>query len=163
MIKPWHLGPFVVAAALGASAYWWHTQKDAWTPPAPRKPDLPKVEAMPKPPRTTVRQAQERPLLWTSRRAVKADDKKGKQAKELTESRLMAVLESGKERVALLQRANGTPLKITTETKPWHIESFDGRKAVFVSADGQRIERPLEAGKAPAPTPAPARKPPAAP
>ncbi|MEZ5718454.1 MAG: hypothetical protein R3E55_08370 [Burkholderiaceae bacterium] len=49
--------------------------------------------------------------------------------------------------MAILQRPDGSPLKITTESTPWRIESFDGRKAVFVSADAQRIERPLEAGQ----------------
>ncbi|MBV7428772.1 hypothetical protein KW843_00725 [Acidovorax sp. sif1233] len=69
----------------------------------------------------------------------------------MTQSRLTAVLESGLQRVAILQRADGTTLKITGETKPWRIESFDGRNAVFLSADDQRVERPLEAGSAAAP------------
>ncbi|MBL7088008.1 MAG: hypothetical protein ISS20_04270 [Acidovorax sp.] len=64
----------------------------------------------------------------------------------MTQSRLTAVLESGGERVAILQRADGSTLKITAVTQPWRIVSFDGRKAVFASADEGQVERPLEAG-----------------
>ncbi|MBS0392342.1 MAG: hypothetical protein JSS19_15930 [Proteobacteria bacterium] len=72
---------------------------------------------------------------------------------EINQSRLTAVFESGRQRIALLQRPDGSPLKLTSDTKPWRLESFDGRKALFVSEDGaQRVERPLEAGpKGPAP------------
>ncbi|WP_255591266.1 MULTISPECIES: hypothetical protein [unclassified Acidovorax] len=151
MIKPWHLGPVLAVAALAASAYWWHNEKDRWSPPPPRKPDLPKVEPMPEPISVRAKQAVERPLFWTSRRPVVVDEKKTSLVTELTQSRLTAVLESGLQRVAILQRADGTTLKITGETKPWRIESFDGRNAVFLSADDQRVERPLEAGSAAAP------------
>ncbi|RQO82559.1 hypothetical protein DBV10_08895 [Acidovorax sp. FJL06] len=72
----------------------------------------------------------------------------------MTQSRLTAVLESGGERVAILQRADGSTLKITAATQPWRIVSFDGRKAVFASADEGQVERPLEAGS---PAVAPAR------
>lgn len=150
MIRYWLLGPAIAVAALAASAYWWTAEKDRWNPPPARKPDLPVVEPMPQPPQLGSRQALEHPLLWVSRRpipvATEAEDKKVSQARELMQSRLTAVLESGANRVAILQRADGSILKITTETKPWRIESFDGRKAQFVSADDARVERPLEAG-----------------
>ncbi|BEP95135.1 hypothetical protein GmRootA79_35190 [Acidovorax sp. A79] len=146
MIKPWYLGPVLAIAALAASAYWWHAEKDRWSPPSPRKPDLPKVEPMPQPIKVHAKQAVERPLFWASRRPVVVDEKKSSLVTELSQSRLTAVLESGAQRVAILLRADGTTLKVTGETKPWRLESFDGRKAVFVSADDQRVERPLEAG-----------------
>lgn len=145
MIKPWHLGPALVAAALAASAYWWQTEKDRWTPPEARRPDLPKVEPLPQPEPMRAKQALERPVLWMSRRPLDADDKKSSLASELAQSRLTAVFESGNQRVAILQRPDGSTLKITTETKPWRVVSFDGRKALFVSADDGRVERPLEA------------------
>lgn len=149
MIKPWYFAPALGVAALAASAYWWQAEKERWTPPPPRKPDLPKVEPMPEAIKIRAKQAVERPLLWTSRRPVAVEEKKTSVVTELMQSRLTAVLESGKDRVAILQRADGSTLKITGETKPWRIQSFDGRKALFISADDQRVERPLEAGSAP--------------
>lgn len=144
--KPWHLVPLLAAAALAASAYWWHAESEAWNPPPARKPDLPKLEPLPTPVLIRAKQALERPLFWASRRPVEKDEKKGGLSKELQESRLTAVLESGQARIALLQRKDGSQFKITAETKPWRIESFDGRRAVFLSVDEQRVERPLEAG-----------------
>lgn len=146
MIKPWHLVPVLAAVALGASAYWWQSSKDTWSPPAPRKPELPQIEPMPRPPDARAVHAAKRPVFWASRRPADTGGAKGGLAGELAQSRLTAVLESGANSVAILQRPDGSPLKITTESTPWRIESFDGRKAVFVSADAQRIERPLEAG-----------------
>lgn len=149
MIKPWYFGPMLAIVSLAGSAYWWYAQKDAWSPPPARLPDLPKVEAMPSPVPVVARQAIERPLLWSSRRMVETGDKKSSLARELTQSRLMAVLESGPERVAVLQRKDGSTMKITAETKPWRLESFDGRRANFISTDEQRVQRPLEAGNPP--------------
>lgn len=150
MIKPWYLLPVLAASAVAASAYWWQAEKDRWMPPAALQPDLPKVEPLPEHARVRARQAVERPVFWASRRPVEVDDKKNSLARELTQSRLTAVFESGRERVAILQRADGSTLKITTDTKPWRIEAFDGRKATFVSTDDGRVERPLEAGNPPA-------------
>ncbi len=146
MMKAWYLGPLLGAAALAASAYWWDVEKERWTPPPPRKPDLPKVEPMPSVVPIRARQAIEHPLFWTSRRPVVVDEKKSSLVSELMQSRLTAVFESGPERVAILLRADGSTLKITGETKPWRIESFDGRRAFFISSDDQRVERPLESG-----------------
>ncbi len=146
MLKPWYLGPVLTAVALVASAYWWQAEKDRWAPPEARRPDLPKVEPIPQTASMRARQALERPVFWVSRRPLDVDDKKGSVARELTQSRLTAVLESGGERVAILQRADGSTLKITAVTQPWRIVSFDGRKAVFASADEGQVERPLEAG-----------------
>lgn len=150
MIKPWYLVPLLAAAALAGSAYWWQSEKDRWNPPPPLKPDLPKVEPVPPPLRIRAKQALERPLLWTSRRPVVVEEKKTAPVSELMQARLTAVLESGAQRVAILQRPDGSTLKITGETKPWRVESFDGRNAVFLS-DDQRVERPLEAGPPAAP------------
>ncbi|WP_265655696.1 hypothetical protein [Verminephrobacter aporrectodeae] len=150
MIRPWHLAPVLAAAALAAAAYWWHSERNSWRAPAARRPELPSVEPMPQPARASVHQALERPLLWSARRPVQTDEKPGGLARELTQSRLTAVFESGRERVAVLLRADGSSFKITGQTRPWRLENFDGRTAGFVSADGERVERLLEPG---APTP----------
>ena len=44
----------------------------------------------------------------------------------------------------MLRGLVGSEMCIRDSSKPWRIESFDGRKAVFVSADQQRVERLLE-------------------
>lgn len=154
MIKPWHLFPALAACALAASGYWWLAEKDRWTPLLPRKPDLPKVEPLQQHARVQARQALERPVFWSSRRPIAVEEKKNSMSNELMQARLTAVLESGRESVAILQRADGTTLKITAQSSPWRIETFDGRKATFVSADNERVDRPLEAG-----TPAMSKKP----
>lgn len=145
MIKPWVFAPVVALVALMGSTFWWQAEKDRWVPPAARRPDLPTVALMPEPVRVVAKQALELPLFWVSRRPVDVGEKKNGAADELVKSRLTAVFESGKERVAVLQRADGTTLKLSNETKPWQMESFDGRKAIFVSADNQRVEKYLEA------------------
>lgn len=146
MIKPWHFVPVLAAAALAASGYWWLAEKDRWIPPPPRKPDLPKVEPLQPHARVSARQALEKPLFWSSRRPIAVEEKKQSQSNELMQARLTAVLESGRESVAILQRPDGSTLKITAQSSPWRIDSFDGRKATFVSADNERVERPLEPG-----------------
>ena len=154
MTKPWQLAPWLAVAALAASASWWQTGKDAWRAPAARMPELPVVAELPSPPVFHAQQALERPLLWTSRRPTGAGDPKGGMAQELMESRLTAVFTSGKDQLAVLQRKDGSTLKLGADSKPWRIESFDGRKAVFVSADQQRVERLLEHAPGPEPKPA---------
>lgn len=146
MIKPWHVVPLLATVAVGVSVHWWQSESDRWVPPQARRPDLPKLEPMPQPVRVNARQALERPVFWSSRRPMEIEDKKSSLSRELSLSRLTAVLESGHERVAILQRADGTVFKITGETQPWRIESFDGRKAVFSSADAGTVERPLDPG-----------------
>lgn len=144
MTKPWQLAPGLALAALAVSGWWWQTGKDAWQAPSARQPELPAVTELAPPPVFRSQQALERPLLWTSRRPTGTGDPKGGFAQELMESRLTAVFASGKSQLAVLQRKDGSSLKLGTDSKPWRIESFDGRKAVFVSADQQRVERLLE-------------------
>lgn len=153
MTKPWQVAPWLALAALAASGWWWQAGKDAWRAPPARKPELPLVADIPAPPVLRAQQALERPLLWTSRRPTGAGDPKGGFAQELMESRLTAVFASGKNQLAVLQRKDGSSLKLGTDSKPWRIESFDGRKAVFVSADQQRVERLLERAPGPGPKP----------
>ncbi|MBS0506422.1 MAG: hypothetical protein JSR53_03460 [Proteobacteria bacterium] len=81
--------------------------------------------------------------MWTSRRPVESKAQ-NQQEQELAQARLLAVVESGGSRIALLQRANGTPMKLTSETKPWRLLSFNGRQAQFLSDDGRRVDLQLE-------------------
>lgn len=146
MIKPWHLGPVLAAAALAASAYWWHTHKNDWSAPAPRKPDLPQYIPIEQPTAIATTQTLARPLMWTTRRPVeiKVESQKNQDEQELAQARLLAVLESGNSRIALLRRANGTAMKLTSESKPWRLQSFDGRRAQFLSDDARHVDLPLE-------------------
>lgn len=158
MTRIWLIGPLAAVLALGAGAYWWQVRKDDWQPPAALAPELPQLVQLPASPPVRAAEAQARPLLWSSRRPMDnaGEPRKNGQQQELAQSRLLAVLQSGGERVALLQRADGTALKITGRGEPWRIESFDGRQAVFLSASGQRIELALELGPSPQATaPAP--------
>lgn len=150
MIKPWNMVPVLAVAALVGSAVWWQAQKDQWRAPEPRIPDLPQLAPLPAPSGAQPNQALERPLLWASRKPADSGDKKTGMAQEIMQSRLMAVFESGKERVAVLQRQDGSVFKVGTSSESWKLDSFDGRKAYFVAADGQRAERMLEPGNAPA-------------
>lgn len=146
MIRPWHFIILLAAACLGASAFWWQTKNDAWNPPPPLLPELPQAVALPLPVAVAAPQARARPLLWSSRRPVevKIDKAKSDQQRDMSQSRLLAVLETGGERVALLRRQDGAAVKLTAQTRPWRVESFDGRLAVFSSGDGQRVELALE-------------------
>lgn len=153
MTKPWQVAPLLAVAALAASAWWWQTGKNAWRAPPARMPELPAVAELPSQPVFHAQEALKRPLLWMSRRPISVGDPKGGFAKDLMESRLTAVFASGKDKLAILQRKDGSILKLSTDSKPWRIESFDGRKAVFMSVDQQRVERPLEHAASPEPKP----------
>ncbi|MGP1691122.1 MAG: hypothetical protein ACTS6O_01320 [Giesbergeria sp.] len=146
MIKSWQVAPGLAIVALAASAWWWQTGKDAWRAPVARKPELPAVADILSPAVFHAQQALARPVLWASRRPISAAEPKGGVAQELVESRLTAVFASGSQQLAILQRKDGSTLKLGADSAPWRLESFDGRKAVFVSGDKQRIERLLERG-----------------
>lgn len=152
MNKPWHVVPMLAAAALVASTYWWSTHQNDWSTPPQRQPDLPRYIPIAPLPSISTEQALARPLLWTNRRPVESKNKgqKNQQEQELAQSRLLAVLESGGDRIALLQQANGALLKITSESKPWRLESFDGRRAVFFADEAKRVELLLEYATPPA-------------
>lgn len=160
MKRSWLLALGVAALMSAICVYWWSVGRNKWQPPPPLKPDLPELIALPVPSQVKATQAKERPLFWAARRpaasaSAQADAKTGVES-ELAQSRLMAVLESGARRVALLQRPDGGVLKISSvgPAGPWHLDSFNGKVAVFVSRDGQRVERPLAAVRGPA-VPAP--------
>ena len=167
------LGALVILAVLAAAA-WWLIGRSAWRPPVPIKPALPDIPALQVGPiGGSGKSATQQPLLWSSRVPVEASsaNEEQPQESEMSQLRLMAVLESAGRRVALLQRPDRTVLKIDTAQPEgkWRLDSFDGLVAVFVSETGQRAERQLEkvasvAGRnppvgAPAPTGSPRRAP----
>ena len=151
MIRPWHVVPLLVAASAGACFYWWEQEHELWNPPSALRPDLPKSEPLVAFAAVRAAQADARPIFWTTRRPVEKDEKKDNAMNELMSARLSAVFESGGSRIALLQRPDGTPMKITSTSSPWKIQSFDGRRGLFLSSDGQQVSRPLEAGAVVAP------------
>lgn len=170
MRRFWFVVLGLACAGWALDAYWWSQVRASWHPPAAVPPALPELAGLPPISANPARQALARPLLWSSRRPVPAAAQAGTAGagQELGQARLMAVLESGTRRIALLRRPDGSLLGIGTEASPgpWRLERFDGHVAVFVGADGARVERPLERAEAPAASPrapaaAPAPRPPA--
>lgn len=145
--------PVLAVLALLISLLWWFWGRTAWRPPPALKPDLPPALALAPPPPASTVQARERPLMWSSRRPAEAKteeepaDKPSETVNELSTSRLMAVLESGVHNVALLQKPDGSVLKISSRDPDggaWKLDSFDGVTAQFIASNGERVERTLE-------------------
>ena len=148
MIKPWLVWPLVAIGALLGSALLWDQEAGKWVAPHPLRPDIPVVDAMPPTLVFVAHSARERPVFWSSRRVKKNEPPKDtRQLEEMTQARLISVVQAGPAFVALLRRKDGSLLKITHETDPWRIESFAGRQAVFVGKDGQKLEIPLKSGR----------------
>jgi len=156
----WLLVPLLGLIAVTASLAWWHAGKTTWQPPAALHPELPTsaTTAIATHLQTvSTQQAQERPLLWVSRRPLEqsANITPSETPDDLGSARLVGVFESGyQQRVALLLKPDGSKLTITSHSQPWRIEAFTGKIAVFLSDSKQRLEKTLEAGAAP-PKPAP--------
>lgn len=148
--------------SVGASGYWWWSERTRWSPPLPKLPALPEVAKLEAAPRHELAHSLARPLFWSSRKPVAANADGGADApqpeNEITTSRLTAVLEMGDHKIALLQKADGTIIKLGTQEGeyPWRLASFDGRTALFLSRSGEKVERLLERTATPAP-PAPLR------
>lgn len=146
----------LIAVAVGILG--WLVGRTAWQPPAPIKPALPAVAALQATRGSADQSALQKPLFWSTKAPAEAVEKAGDPAaveSEMAQMRLMAVLESGGHRVALLQRPDRTVLKLDSaeSEEDWRLESFDGAVAVLASKNGQRIERPLEKAPSGAPTP----------
>lgn len=157
-VRPWQLFPWAVAVLLLASAWGWQTRKNDWQPPAARLPQLPELAALPAPEAVQMRQSLARPVLWAARRPLDQGGRKGEES-EIAKARLLAVVSSGQDLIALLARSEGSTLKITPRTRPWRIEAFDGLTATFVhEGSGQRVQRALERVLSPSPA-APAAAP----
>ena len=141
------LAVFLLAVAIVlASVLVWLRQRNAWQPPPPLKPELPLAMELPALANPPLAAALAQPLFWPSRRPNPVAPAAGKGPKdELDDAQLTAVLQAGPHRIALLRQKDGSPLKVSDNSRPWRIESFDGRKAIFVSNRGQRAERLLEA------------------
>lgn len=146
MIRYWLLLPVLAALGLVGSAWWWDAEKDWWHAPPAKVPDIQTVDLVPMISTVTPLAALERPVFWSSRRVKKPEPVKDtRQADELSQARLLSVVQSGKQLVALLRRKDGSLAKYSHESQPWRVESFDGRTATFVTSDGQKVGLPLEA------------------
>lgn len=173
MTRKWFLLALLAIAFLLASAFWWISASNRWTPPPAQPPMLPELTPLPTPQTDAMRQARARPLLWASRRppqpAAKAPPEpvvveEKEQPGELDGTTLEAVLESGGQRIALLRTADGKRIKISLGAQSpdrsedalsgWRVERFDGTTAVLASAKGERVERTLNPGEPPLPAPA---------
>lgn len=143
-MKFWLAVLTLVTACAGAAAWWWDRDHDLWRPPAPNRPEVSAVQPLPAPASAPVAAAIERPLLWSSRRPPRARTPEDRLVEELNQSRLLAVLQSGEQRIALLRAPDGRLVKYGSQGRPWRLESFDGRQASFVTEEGQRASRPLE-------------------
>ena len=143
-MKFWLVVLSLVAFCLGSAAWWWEQDRHWWQPPAPNRPEVPTVQPLPAPESVPVAAAFERPLLWSSRRPPRARTQEDRLLDELNQSRLLAVLQSGEQRIALLRAPDGRLFKYGKQSQPWRLEYFDGRQASFVTEEGQRAIRPLE-------------------
>ena len=148
MKRTWGTLLTVAVLALAIGLVWWFVARSSWRPPASIKPALPQIGSMDGFAAPAGREALQKPLLWSSRAPVEEVETVAVAAEEseLAQLRLMAVLESGGQRIALLQRPDRSVLKVNSSTTEgeWRLDSFDGLMAVFVSGTGQRVERPLE-------------------
>lgn len=157
MTRPWHIIVLLAAAALAVSAWGWHARKNAWQPPPARLPQLPSLPALPTPEAADMHSSLARPVLWPARRPPEQGSRKSEDP-ELAKARLLAVVSSGKDLIALLARPDGSALRLTSSSQPWRVQAFDGRTATLVhSGNGQRVERVLERQAQPSPA-APAAK-----
>lgn len=153
MRRTWGLLWGLAALAVVAGGVWWALGRSAWRPPTPVKPALPAIALASEGGGAQIRNALQKPLFWSSRTPPEVLSDAAPSAEpesELAQMRLMAVLESAGQRVALLQRPDQSVLKLDSASPEgdWGLQSFDGLVAVFVSRTGQRVERPLEGGGA---------------
>ena len=158
MKRAWLILMALAAFAIVASVAWWLVARSSWRPPVPIKPALPESIAMGDFAAPQSKHTLEMPLFWSSRAPVEEGEMKADAApaSEIAELRLMAIFESGGQRVALLQRPDRSVLKLDSANPEgdWRLDAFDGLVATFVSTSGQRVERPLERVGATAAAPA---------
>ena len=146
MMKLWLLWPMLALSSLIGSAVWWDAERDIWVPPAPLVPDISRVADMPSLPVVQVHVSRERPVFWSSRSVPKVIVKDTRQVDELSQARLLSVVQSGAKQIALLRKKDGSLVKFTNETEPWRLVTFDGRLATFMGVDGQSLDIPLVSG-----------------
>lgn len=132
---------FLVTAAL-----WWNRDHSLWQSPAPIRPDIPSPKAIGLRSVDSEHASLVRPFLWVSRRpplpprAVTAEDA---MMDDVGKAQLLAVLGSGEEQIALLRLPDSRIVKFSRQSQPLRLSSFDGREAVFVTAEGKQVARLL--------------------
>jgi hypothetical protein len=145
---------FLLALAVGGlvgSYIWWKQRETEWTDPVPIRPELSTVdlslETLPSPPLAAL----DRPLLWASRRFKPVQTaKSASDLDELNQARLLSVVQSGDQIVVVIKKKDGLMARYNQVSQPWRVQSFEGRTATLVSADGQPVSLNLESAS-PAP------------
>lgn len=143
-MKFWLLTGFLFAACAGYGQYWWFRDHALWSPPPPKLPLVDTIQPLSPSVGVPIVVALERPILWSSRRPSLTRKRDDRVVDEINESSLLAVLQSGGQRIALLRAPDGRLIKYGNQTQPWRLESFDGHQASFVTAEGQHATRALQ-------------------
>ena len=149
MMRPWLLFPILAMFALAGALIWFDSEKDHWTPPPAKAPDLPVVPTMQPPPLSLAQDAHQRPMLWSSRAIKKVKSSSDPQIEDLGKAKLVSIIQTPSQVVALIRRVNGTMLKLTQDTSPWKIESHDPKLVTLLATDGQTISLRLESAFVP--------------
>lgn len=143
-MKFWAFTALVLAACIGYGQYWWFRDHALWVPPPTKLPAVDPVQPLPADAGASISAAMERPILWSTRRPPVIKKQDDRVVDEINKSSLLAVLQSGPQQIALLRAPDGRLIKYSSQTQPWRLESFDGRQASFVTAEGQRATRALQ-------------------
>ena len=147
MIKPWHLMLVVIVGCVGGSVVWWAEERASWVPSSPKLPDIPVAVEIALPAPMALQAAKERPVFWTSRRVKAIVVKDNSQIEMLAQARLISMVQTGGLSVGWIRKKDGTLLKLTNDSTPWRIESFDGRVAKLVAGDGEHHDLSLETSR----------------
>ncbi|MDR2129466.1 MAG: hypothetical protein LBP52_10445 [Burkholderiaceae bacterium] len=155
MTRFWYAALALALALLAGSAFWWWAGRNAWEPPAPLMPEIPRKENLPPQHQGKAEQALLHPLFWVARAPIppEAIASDAEQTTELSQSKLLAVLAVGDAQIAILRQPDGSELKISNQAgqqAAWSLSGFDGRKAVFTAADGATAELALDDPRPPA-------------
>jgi hypothetical protein len=140
----WILIGLLLAGLAGYGQYWWFRDHALWSPPPAKLPAVNPVQPLSADAALSIAAALERPVLWSSRRPPVIRKQDDRVVDEINKSLLLAVLQSGDQLIALLRAPNGRLLKYSSQSQPWRLESFDGRQASFVTAEGQHATLALQ-------------------
>jgi len=155
-MKFWMAILLTIGGCAGSAAYWWDRDHALWQPPAALRPDVAGIQPLPQSAPVTATESVARPPLWATRRPPRARTQEDRLLEELNQSYLLAVVQSGPRSVALLRAPDGRLVRYDDQSRPWRLESFNGRQGVFVTPEGKRVTRPLQPPPAAAPSRAPA-------
>lgn len=151
MTTRWLLWPALDAALLALLALlWWHPVVQ-WALPEPALPAVDQVHlTVDATPASAAATARARPLFWSSRRPPPPPEAGSAQAVPLAQAKLLAVLEGGAQRIAIVRFPDGHTARIATTpgADGWRLTAFDGRTARFERPGGGTVALRLEAAPA---------------